>query len=166
MELAMGEDPPPAPVWPAGIAVRDCGSNEDLHRAYEAIEGAFQDHWGYVSQSFEYFSQSMIQIAGFDPTLWFLAVESASGAVVGAALCEALPDRGWVTDLGVLRAFRGRGVGAALLRHAFQAFHARGFRLVGLGVDSQSPTGATRLYERAGMRIERQYDVYRKALAG
>jgi ribosomal protein S18 acetylase RimI-like enzyme len=69
-----------------------------------------------------------------------------------------------VYDLGVGRAWRGRGIGEALLRHAFGVFHTRGFRLVGLGVDSQNLTGATRLYERAGMRIERQYDVYAKGL--
>jgi mycothiol synthase len=35
---------------------------------------------------------------------------------------------------------------------------------VALGVDSESLTGATRLYERAGMRVERLYSVYRKEL--
>jgi len=35
---------------------------------------------------------------------------------------------------------------------------------VGLGVDAQSLTGATRLYEKAGIRVERQYDVYEKEL--
>jgi mycothiol synthase len=165
MELALGDEPPPVPTWPSGIVVRACATEDDLRAAHATVNDAFQDHWGYASRSFEEYSQSMIQIAGFDPTLWFLAVEEGSGAVVGTALCEALPDRGWVNDLGVRRAWRGRGIGDALLRHAFGVFHARGMRLVGLGVDSQNLTGATRLYERAGMRIERQYDVYTKALA-
>ena len=166
MELALGDEPPPAPTWPAGVTVRICASEDDLRQAHATVTDAFQDHWGYVARSYEDYSQSMIQIAGFDPTLWFLAVEAGSGAVVGTALCEALPDRGWVNDLGVRRAWRGRGIGEALLRHAFAVFYARGFRLVGLGVDSQNLTGATRLYERAGMRVERQYDVYVKALDG
>jgi mycothiol synthase len=166
MELSLGDASPQAASWPAGIAVRTCASEADLRLAHATVNDAFQDHWGYVARSFEDYSQSMIQVAGFDPTLWFLAVEAGSGAVVGTALCEALPDRGWVNDLGIRRAWRGRGIGEALLRHAFWVFHERGFRLVGLGVDSQNLTGATRLYERAGMRIERQYDVYVKALGG
>jgi len=33
-----------------------------------------------------------------------------------------------------------------------------------LGVDAESPTGATRLYERAGMHIGQQYATYSKEL--
>jgi hypothetical protein len=33
-----------------------------------------------------------------------------------------------------------------------------------LGVDAQSVTGATRLYEKAGMRVTRRYDTYEKIL--
>jgi hypothetical protein len=31
-------------------------------------------------------------------------------------------------------------------------------------VDTQNPTGATRLYEKAGMHVERQYDFFEKEL--
>jgi hypothetical protein len=34
----------------------------------------------------------------------------------------------------------------------------------GLGVDSQNLTGATRLYERAGMHVALQHDTYEKEL--
>jgi mycothiol synthase len=33
-----------------------------------------------------------------------------------------------------------------------------------LGVDADNPTGATRLYERAGMHIGQQYATYSKEL--
>jgi len=52
----------------------------------------------------------------------------------------------------------------ALLRHAFGAFYARGYRGAGLGVDAESLTGATRLYERAGMRVTEQYETHEKML--
>jgi len=48
----------------------------------------------------------------------------------------------------------------ALLRHAFGEFHQRGWCSVALGVDSESPTGATKLYEKAGMRVIRQFDIH------
>lgn len=62
------------------------------------------------------------------------------------------------------RPWRQRGLALALLRHAFGAFHALGIRTVGLGVDAQSTTGATRLYERAGMRATHEYAAYQKEL--
>jgi hypothetical protein len=39
--------------------------------------------------------------------------------------------------------------------HSFQAFRQRGWTRGTLGVDASSPTGATRLYERAGMSAYR-----------
>jgi len=47
-----------------------------------------------------------------------------------------------------------------LLLQSFGEFYRRGTRRVGLGVDAASPTGATRLYERAGMRVSREFAVY------
>ena len=47
------------------------------------------------------------------------------------------------------------------------ASHALASAIAGfdaLGVDSESPTGATRLYERAGMHVERHFGIYQKTL--
>ena len=46
-----------------------------------------------------------------------------------------------------------RQIGLALLREGFRRLAGRGETVAALGVDSENPTGATRLYERAGMRI-------------
>ena len=67
--------------------------------------------------------------------------------------------------LGVRPSSRRRGLGLALLRHSFRELRARGVDTVGLCVDASNPTGATRLYERAGMRVMFQADVYSKELA-
>jgi ribosomal protein S18 acetylase RimI-like enzyme len=50
------------------------------------------------------------------------------------------------------------------LLHAFAEFYRRGVVKVGLGVDSQNLTGATRLYERAGMHVALQHNTYEKEL--
>lgn len=161
-----GEPQPPA--WPDGITVRSCEhgvyGEYDLRSAHAVAEEAFKDHWEHEAQTFEQFKTHMIDIPTFDPTLWFLAMDGER--VVGTAQCELLPDQGWINNVGVLRPWRGRGVALALLRHAFVEFYRRGMRKAGLGVDSQSLTGATRVYERAGMRVERQYDIYEKVLRG
>ena len=67
--------------------------------------------------------------------------------------------------LAVRRPWRQHGLGMALLRHSFGEFHRRGARKVGLGVDSENTTGATRLYERAGMHVAQQFDFFEKVLA-
>jgi len=161
MIVELSEEPA-AVVWPDGITVRTPVTDADLRATHAAIREAFQDHWGYAEQPYEDFARANIEIDTFDPSLWFVAMDG--NEVAGVAMGEALPDRGWVNDLGVRRPWRGRGLGEALLRHAFGVFYRRGQRTVALGVDSQSLTGATRLYERVGMRVERQYDICEKAL--
>ena len=160
------EGPPPAPIWPDGIVVRPFVPGEDEYAAYTTAEEAFQDHWGHVAIPFEEWRASRIDHEGFDPALVFLARD---GDEVAAAIrCrrrgEGASEKGWVDNLSVRRPWRGRGLGTALLLHAFDAFYRRGIRAVGLGVDAESLTGATRLYQRAGMHVERHFDVYRKTL--
>ena len=52
----------------------------------------------------------------------------------------------------------------ALLLHAFEEFRRRGKTSVGLGVDASSLTGATKLYEKAGMHVDERVDIYEKEL--
>ena len=71
---------------------------------------------------------------------------------------------GWVGMLGVRRPWRRRGLGELLLRTAFAEFARHGETRVGLGVDAESETGATRLYESAGMTLAFRINVFRKDL--
>jgi len=159
------DTPPPRPVWPEGIAVRTFVAGRDERATYEAIEQAFEDHWGHTRRPFEEWSRAQLQRPDFDSTLWFLALDGER--IAGTALCWPRTETmAWVRGLGVRRPWRGRGLGMALLRYAFGVFYARGFRSAGLGVDAQSPTGATRLYERAGMRVTERYDTLEKELIG
>ena len=157
MRIEMAEPPPP-PAWPNGIEVRTLVPGQDDRAAVEAMVDVFRDHWGYVETPFEEeleeWKQWIHEDEDFNTDLWFLAC-SASGEIAG--FCQCYPfageDRstGLVDELGVRRAWRRRGLATALLRHAFRAFCERGVSNVELGVDSESLTGATRLYERAGM---------------
>jgi ribosomal protein S18 acetylase RimI-like enzyme len=65
-----------------------------------------------------------------------------------------------VNELGVRNPWRRRGLGLALLRHAFAELGRLGADRVGLGVDAENVTGALRLYERAGMHVTRRYDTW------
>jgi ribosomal protein S18 acetylase RimI-like enzyme len=65
----------------------------------------------------------------------------------------------------VLRPWRRRGLGRALLLQAFAAFRERGLARAALGVDAESLTGANRLYESAGMHVAARFDIYEKPAA-
>ena len=142
--------PPPEPVWPAGITVRTAIPGQDERPVFDAIEEAFQDHWGHTPREFDEWVRRHASRATFDPSLWFLAM--SGDEIAGVAVNRMRQTGGWVGTLGVRRPWRKHGLGLALLYQSFGAFFQRGVKSVGLGVDAQSLTGATRLYERAGMR--------------
>ena len=71
---------------------------------------------------------------------------------------------GWVGTLGVLKPWRKKGLGLALLRTSFAEFYKRGMKTIGLGVDASNKTGATRLYQGAGMRIASEFVTFEKEL--
>jgi ribosomal protein S18 acetylase RimI-like enzyme len=162
MEIELDDDPP-APAAPVdGIEIRCYRHPEDEQATYAAQEESFADHWGHTPQPIETWREFSVKQNGFDPSLWFLAW--AGGEVAGLSLNfperSGDPGYGWVGTLGVRRPWRRRGVGEALLLRSFLALHERGRRAVRLSVDAESLTGATRLYERAGMRVIRQANTW------
>ncbi len=104
----------------------------------------------------------MVDTYRYDPSLWWIA--AAGAPIAGVAVGVDFPDKGGIRLLGVRRPWRRQGIALALLRQAFQEFTRRGHAVVGLGVDAASPSGATALYRRAGMRIDKQFDQYRKVV--
>jgi mycothiol synthase len=157
------EAEPPAPEWPEGFRV-SIFEPDDARAFYAALDEAFAEEWNFVSTPFEEWAARRIDVPGFDPTQWFVVRE---GDEVVAVL-RGDPERGgaaWVGALGVRRQWRKRGIGLALLRHAFAEFYRRGQPRVGLGVDAQNPTGATRLYERAGMHVSYEAVAFERKLA-
>lgn len=161
---------PPRPMVPQGISIRSMRGLEELKAIVFAVEDAFQDHWGFLERPFEKEYERWLHFVKndpeFDPKMWFLA--TAGDEIAGISLCKRKasedPDMGWVNTLGVRRPWRRQGLALALLHHSFRAFYARGKDRAGLGVDASSLTGATRLYEKAGMRPIREFIVYEKEI--
>ena len=153
-------------TWPDGIAVATFEPESDLEPLFFASREAFRDHWGHLDgPAEEGLKRLRHQIAtdpDFDPTLWFLAKEGADIAGISRVSPREGTDRttGYVQLLGVLRPWRRRGLGLALLQHTFMELRKRGFESCALHVDSQSLTGATRLYERAGMSVSELNHAY------
>jgi ribosomal protein S18 acetylase RimI-like enzyme len=160
MGIALETAPAP-PSWPTGITVRTAAEIGDLRPFYDIVEEGMADHWGHVAVPFEQWVERRAG-TGFDPQLWFLA--EVGDVPAAAVLCRSADDVGWVDTLVVRRASRQQGMGSALLALAFSALAQHGCQHGRLIVDTDNQTGATRLYERAGMRIEQEYAAYRKPL--
>lgn len=162
----------PAPSFPQGITVTTLAEFSDVRAVYRATTESFADHWGHVERAeeagFKRFAHVMDD-PDFDASLWFVALDGDEVAAV--CLCmpksEEDPTKGHVRTLGVRRPWRRQGLGLALLHHAFAEFQRRGrYSHVTLGVDADSLTDATRLYEKAGMTAERRMALYEKELRG
>jgi mycothiol synthase len=159
--------PPAAPRWPEGIRVEGFERGRDEPRFHECIEEAFADHWNHTRRPLDQWVRDKIEGEPyFDGSLWFRAMdgESMVGAVVALARTVEDPGAGWVSDVAVVRPWRGRGIGLALLLHEFGALYGAGARAALLAVDADSSTGAGRVYERAGMRVVRRIYAYAKEL--
>lgn len=164
------DERPPQPIWPEGLRLSTYAAEDDLLAIYRADQEAFRDHWGYVAQpeeeGFAEWRKWAVAREKFDPALWFLAMDGEE--IAGICLCRRDftedPHMGWVGTLGVRERWRQRGLGLALLQQAFRVFYDEGKLRAGLGVDADSLTGATRLYEKAGMYVARRYDNYEKVL--
>jgi mycothiol synthase len=157
------ESAPAEPILPEGITIRDFVPGQDDRAMYEAQEAAFADHWGHVPRPYEDFVKRL-ERSDFDPGLWHLAMEG--DRIVGTASNSTLADDvGWVSGVGTIPTHRRRGIARAILLHSFGVFWRRGLRSVALGVDADSLTGATGLYESVGMRVVQQYDQFRKLIA-
>jgi ribosomal protein S18 acetylase RimI-like enzyme len=128
--------------------------------------GAFADHRGEGEETYEDFRHLLLDRPEFDPELWSLAWygEELAGYLGAQEDAAEDPTRGYVALLGVRRTYRRRGIGEALLRHAFQALFRRGKRGCDLHVDADSLTGATGLYERVGITAHPRFALWEKEL--
>ena len=156
------EGPVPEPSLPDGLAI-EAFREEDARAFFEALEEAFEDHWEHHPRPFEEWWDEKRTMHDYDPTLWFVVRD---GDEIAATIRND-PERnggGYVAALGVRRAWRGRGLGKALLHHSFAEFVRRGQTRVTLGVDADSPTGATKLYESVGMQVEMEAVVFERPL--
>ena len=145
---------PASPRVPDGVEIRgfSAGSSADARQVHDE---AFRDHWGSVDSSPESWAH-FIGYHAFRPGLSFLAY--AGGEPVGMVLSHeydaytAATGRKelYIPSVATRRPARKRGVATALIATVLRKARAAGFVSATLDVDSDSPTGAVGIYERAG----------------
>jgi len=165
------EGPAEPAVLPDGIAIRTFVPGEDDETLVAAHREAFAGHYGYLEQPFAHDLENWrrwMKEDDFDASLWFLAHAVEDGAIVGYCTCYAEapgdPSGGLIDELGVRPAWRRRGIGRALLLHAFGELAKRGIRGAVLSVDTENKSGAPALYTSVGMRSIRANHTYVKEL--
>jgi len=165
MEIDLGNEVR-EPALPQAISTRTA-TPDDYRAVYDAAVEVWQDTNDPIDETFDEWAHWHIERDSHDPTLWFLAL--AGDELAGFALGRTDPvdpHAGYVSMLGVRRAWRRQGLGEALLLRSLAAFRERGLTRGTLGVDASSVTGATRLYERAGMRVYRDTVFLERAVRG
>ena len=131
---------------------------------------AFHEHWGHVPRTLEddvvRYEQWLADDPNLDLSFWHLAFDGAEpvGACLGTAHWPGKEELAYVFTLGVRPDWRGRGIGKALLQHAFHTFYQANRRSIELDVDAENSTGALRLYTSVGMTPKWQKDLYELAL--
>ena len=160
----------PMPAPPAGVIIRRMRYPNELPSVVATLCEGFRDHWGWVERPPEDeladWRHYFVSEPDADPTLWTVALDGER--MVATCACHPSmgnePDKAHVFGLAVLPGCRRRGIALSLLRTVFGALRERGKRIVGLQVDSENETGATHLYERAGMHVTRQTNAYELVL--
>ena len=150
LELPEGRAVPERPL-PDGHHLVTGGSAERERAAYDLIETAFGEWAGREPETYEDWRATTVDRPGSRP--WQLRlVEDATGRAVGAAftILDA-QGCGYVHQVAVERAHRGRGLAQALLADAFRRARERGATRSELSTDSR--TGALGLYEKVGMEV-------------
>lgn len=146
----------PEPTWPGGVTVRSYDRPRDDEAVHALITTSFREIGGQHERSFADWRGYLLQTERYDADLYLVA--EAGGEVMGAALSQSMgAEHGFVRQLAVAPAQRGRGVGLALLHECFRRHAARGLPATVLGVDAGNPTGALDLYQKAGMRVAEQF---------
>jgi ribosomal protein S18 acetylase RimI-like enzyme len=163
MQMSLAGMSPTAPPAPDGVLVRPVrGDDESDMRAFHAvIQEAFLDT-DHNSTDYDTWRRQVDGESTLSFDEWFAA--EVDGRVVGALQSSDSgvdDNEGWVKRLAVLRAYRKRGIGEALLRRAFAVYAGKGRATAGLGVDLANPTRAARLYHAVGMTPLYQANIYR-----
>jgi mycothiol synthase len=155
---------------PEGLEVRPARP-EHYRAIWEAGVEAFRDEWG-ASERDDSDYESWISNPMNEPELWMVAWDKESNQVAGSIMnyvnheFNARTGRrvGYTEAITVRRPWRRRGLARALLARSMKMHKERGMTQTSLGVDTENPSGALRLYESMGYEVVSKSTTYRKPL--
>lgn len=151
-------EPIAEPKLPHGFTIRALAGTHEAAAWIEMFNLSFIDHWNHhpktvderlhwMSEGIYRAEQDLIVIApdGTFAAFAFCGVNAQDNGRTGR-------NEGWIDLLGTRRGYRNMGLGRAILLAGLRQLKADGVDTAVLGVDADSPTGATRLYESVGFK--------------
>lgn len=155
---------------PQGLEVRSV-TPDHYEPIREAVNEAFEDHWGRVHMTEEAF-RSKTEEPSFDPHLWQVAWDIEKNEVAGVVLNlidekeneEYHRKRGYNGFIAVRRPYRGKGLAKALIARSLGLLVERGMTEAALAVDAENITGALQLYESLGYSATERWTTFRKRM--
>jgi ribosomal protein S18 acetylase RimI-like enzyme len=158
-----------ASPMPNGLELRPV-TRDQYRRIWEAGAEAFRDHWGEAEWTETDWERFDADPDNADPRFWRIAWD---GDEIAGVVTTTVPvaenerhgrRRVYVASVSVRRAWRRRGLARALLAGSLIGAREAGYTSASLGVDTDSPTGATSLYRSLGFEPERTFVAWRKPL--
>jgi mycothiol synthase len=162
--------PIPQPELPAGFTIRALQGVDEVPAWNEMFNQSFVDHWSFEPETLEYrlhwmqqptYEAELDQIAiapdGTFAAFSYSSIDRKENARAGCL-------EGWVNLLGTRRGFRQMGLGRAMLLTGLYLLKARGMETALLGVDSENPSGALRLYQSVGFQKRYTFLTYGKEI--
>jgi len=135
---------------PDGYTMVTLDGEGQARAAHRVVQDAFGEWEGRAPESFDDWASTTLRRPGTEP--WQLRLVEHGGSVVGVAFTILDTTAcGYVHQLAVDRAHRGRGLAQALLADGFRNSRERGATRNELSTDSR--TGALDLYLKVGMEV-------------
>ena len=159
----------PQAELPDGIIIKPALPSQ-FRQVWDADVEAFKDHWGYIIPVEEEYQLWLKDKNYFQPQLWQIAWDGdqIAGMVWNYINIqeneEKNRNRGYTEAISVRRPWRGRGIAKALICRSMQMMKLLNMDEVALGVDSENPSHATKLYTDLGYQTYQQMRIMRKPL--
>lgn len=162
-EMGLSTAVVPAVDIPEGLRIAPYSDQDELdERVHAAHMESFAGNWGFQRRDVAGWVSITVRSATFAPELSAVAFDGSELAGYVLAYNDPDPGKAYIGQLGIRPPWRRRGLGAALLARAVDLAAAAGRKRVELSVDADSPTGATRLYERVGFAVDHAAATYAK----
>ena len=156
----------PDPVLPDDVVVEPFDfTDAGWERFHQVVDESFVRHYGYAPTAYDDYRADAEAESSPDREFWRVAV--TGGQIVGVVKASGRSadlDVGYVAELAVLPAHRGRGVARALLLDTFEAYRRAGRRRGELTVDTENTTGALGLYTSIGLTTDVEIHSYTRTV--
>ncbi|MFB0544179.1 MAG: GNAT family N-acetyltransferase [Asgard group archaeon] len=143
---------------------------EDIKLLVYLANKAFKEHYDYRPETVEETMFWFQQIPSWLYYEFFFAYLQDKpvgfiGVKIDAKYNESRKKKaGYIQTMGVIKPYRRRGIGKALMLHGLNFLKLKGMEETELDVDDSNPTHTLELYEKTGFHVHRKTIAYKKEL--